>query len=256
MKVHINTAAFMAGKNKNFNNFDEWYVSWKGGSRSGSMGSRSSRRTRPNPRKRTHQRESSSPSAGELIGSAAQTLIEAVDTVIKKKAAPEPSAREKAFRKKKRRLAYFERKYESRKKSVVVLGLLAIGCVIMPGVSIGAGVLFGLIAGYQYYSATETNKKIARYREELDAMGTTMFPDEHNEAERHLLQHAYNNDGKVYPEVLALESDFALAEIEHVLAICVDKHIASIELDERGRTYYYFASFDQTDPWDDLDNNS
>lgn len=256
MKVQFNTAAFMAGKNKNFENFDDWYVTWKGGARHESRSRRSSHRTRKRPTSRSYTRdERSSPSAGELIGSAAQTLIEAVDTVIKKKAAPTPSAREKNFRKKQRRLQHYERKYESRKKSVVVLGLIAGGMLILPGVNFSMAVIVGLIAGYQYYSASETLKKVNRYREELEALEYTVFPEEHNEAERHLLQHAYNNDGKVYPEVLALESDFALAEIEHVLAICVDKHIASIELDDRGRTYYYFSSFDQTDPWSELENN-
>ncbi len=62
--------------------------------------------------------------------------------------------------------------------------------------------------------------------------------------EKKILRHAHNNRGIVFPELMAVQSDLALSEIERILMQCLNRQLCTIEIDDSGRRYYYFASLD------------
>ncbi len=66
--------------------------------------------------------------------------------------------------------------------------------------------------------------------------------------EKEVLQCALRHSGKLYPEQLVLECDMNLATARQFLDRCVHHRIAQLEVDENGRTYYYFPSFDHSSP--------
>jgi hypothetical protein len=49
-----------------------------------------------------------------------------------------------------------------------------------------------------------------------------------------------------------IESEFSLAEVENFLRYAVEKRLANIEVDANGRTFYYFSTLDNSDPYSGL----
>ncbi len=137
-----------------------------------------------------------------------------------------------------------EKKMESRQKAIVVFGILAVASIFLFW-EMEPVMLFSGLAGYMAYSTHQTRKKLNRLTEEYHRLEQGDFPMAVGYTiERAVMQHAYSHEGKVYPELLALEADFSLSQAEQILTACVQKRLASIELDEDGRTYYYFARLD------------
>ena len=238
--------------------FESWYHQWKSKSGHRPAGHRSTNRTagmHGGPRRR-HGNESNSSSsnnsssASSIVENAVGTLIDAVNTVVSKHQRPRPSVKEETYRKMVRRLDLAERQLEKRRRNVVIFGGLSLASILTG--EVGIIVLAFLFTGYKVYALTEHKRKIDHLAAECRRYEEMHIPDDKVQREKEVLRHAYNNNGRVYPERIALESDFSLSEVEHMLAICVDKHIASIELDENGRTYYYFTSLDNSDPYADL----
>ena len=154
------------------------------------------------------------------------------------------------------RLEKIERKIHKQEKTSVVFGVIAFVCLVTMGME---WVTFGFaIASFSmFYGLKDLKRKrdflLAEYS--TGAMETVVHDGfDTTTAEKIILKHAHGKKGKVYPEILAVESDLSLNEIERMLATCVDKHLASIEIDKNGRTFYYFSSFDDPyDPFADLD---
>ncbi len=226
------------GFNKSQNeNFEVWYQKYKDGHNLNAAATRFTRKT-------------SGGNQGGVLENAVQTILDAVDTVVNKQNKPQRRMREDTYRKMVRRLDLAERQMDKKKRTLVVFGILTLIGIISTETPLI--LIFGSILLYKSYTTYEHKRKILKLAEECRGFEDMNFPDERQSQEKAILQHAYSHNGKVYPEVIALESEFSLSEIEHMLAICVDKHIATIELDDNGRTYYYFASFDTTDPYADL----
>jgi len=113
--------------------------------------------------------------------------------------------------------------------------------------------LFGGLAALNFWTTRDVEEKLRRLYGEREALGALpAAPPFPSEVEKTILRHAYERQGRVYPQMLAINSDLSLAEIEHMLNLCVDKRLASIELEEKGRTYYYFSSLDDSDPYANL----
>ena len=70
--------------------------------------------------------------------------------------------------------------------------------------------------------------------------------------EKAVLRYAFEHQGKVYPELLVIESDFSLSEVEQFLKHAVEKRLATVEIDANGRAFYYFSSLDNSDPYSAL----
>ncbi len=154
------------------------------------------------------------------------------------------------------RLEKVERKLQKQKKMSMIFAMVAFICLVSSsGFWVSAG--FAIAAASMFYGLTDLkNKRDFLIQEFSSRSMDTVVPDGINTttAEKIILKHAHSKKGKVYPEILAVESDLSLSEIEKMLASCVNKHLATIELDKNGRTYYYFSSFDDPyDPFAELD---
>lgn len=65
------------------------------------------------------------------------------------------------------------------------------------------------------------------------------------QVEKRILQTAMRYKGRIYPEYLVIDCDLSLADSEKFLQQCVSHRIAFPEVDENGRIYYYFPTFDE-----------
>lgn len=230
--------------NDNFNShFDEWYFEKKkrNGHASGPF------------RSRKNKDHSDSSSVGDWIDDAVGMVGEIVD-VFRSRSTPMNGYERRrldAHKKLVRRIERAERKVAGKKKAIVVLGILTILSVFsweLPPV-----LFFAAFTVYMAYSTHEAQKKLGQLHEEYQLLEQGDFPMAvTHDVERTIMQHAFKHEGKVYPEMFALESDISLSQAEQILAMCVKKRLASIELDIDGRTYYYFAKLDNSNPYASL----
>lgn len=151
-----------------------------------------------------------------------------------------------------RRIERLEKSLETRQKFMVISAILT---VVVPILSweFPPILLFGGLTAYLAYSIRHSKEKLAQLHSEYQRLEQGDFPMPVTYAvERSVIQHAYKHNGKVYPELLSLEADLSLSQAEGLLSSCVQKRLASIELDTDGRTYYYFSRLDTTDPYASL----
>jgi hypothetical protein len=149
-----------------------------------------------------------------------------------------------------KRLEKIERKISKQKTMSIIFAIVAFLCMA-GGAEFFVYAGFAIASGAMFYGLKD--KKLKRdflVNEFAARQMDTVIPNgfDTTTAEKIILKHAHGKKGKVYPEILAVESDLSLNEIEKMMATCVDKHLATIEIDKNGRTYYYFSSFD--DPYD------
>lgn len=156
-----------------------------------------------------------------------------------------------------KRLEKIERKISKHEKMSVIFAIVAFVCMIANGIFDWTVIGFAIGSASMFYGLKDLKLKRDFLLKEFSSSAMdTVIPDGINTttAEKIILKHAHAKKGKVYPEILAVESDLSLNEIEKMLRSCVDKHLATIELDKNGRTYYYFSSFDDPyDPFAELD---
>lgn len=167
--------------------------------------------------------------------------------------------REEAYRRIVRKMELTERRLERRKRVTTLMGIFTgiwtLGWVFSDNDLGTIALIFGGITAWQIFNVKELQGKLGKLRGEYEQFtlaantSAAYYPPG---GEKTILRHAYERNGRVYPEMLAIESDFSLAEIEQMLNTCVEKHIADIEIDEKGRRYYYFSSLDNSDPYENL----
>jgi hypothetical protein len=228
---------------------------------SGSSNSESSSGSRSHPR-------ITGKTAGEVAGSALRTLVSVIDEAVQSSASrkgrslPEPERmrleqyrrREEEYRRLTHKIESAEHRVEKKRKSAVTLAIFAAIFGVSWTVSDFGGaflpVVFAGFAALSFGKSRKWSKNFPRLYAEREAFGGLPAPPAYsNEAEKTILRHAFEHDGRVYPQMLAVQSELSLAEIEAMLKVCVDKRLASIELDEKGRPFYYFASLDESDPY-------
>lgn len=217
---------------KDFNTqFNEWYYERKKRSNGASDSSRSY--------------SYNNSQVGRWIDDAVGAVGEIVDVFrTRSSAANYDRQRLEAHKKLVRTIERTEKKLEGRQKAIVVFGILAVASIFLLW-EIEPVLFCTGMAGYMAYSAHQTRRKLNRLTEEFHRLEQGDFPMATGYAiERAVMQHAYSHAGKVYPELLALEADFSLSQAEQILAACVRRRMATIELDDDGRTYYYFARLD------------
>lgn len=151
-----------------------------------------------------------------------------------------------------RKIERMEKSLETKQKMMVVSGILAIVVPILSW-EFPPFLFFAGLAAYLAYSIRHSKDKLAQLHSDYQRLeeGNFSMPVAYA-VERSVIQHAYKHNGKVYPELLALEADLSLSQTESLLSSCVQKRLASIELDTDGRTYYYFSRLDTTDPYSSL----
>lgn len=229
--------------NDNFNShFDEWYFEKKkrNGHASGS------------PRSRKDKSHFDSSQVGDWIDGAVGIVGEIVD-VFRNRAPMNAYERRRldAHKKLVRRIERAERKVAGKKKAIVVFGILTVLSVF--SWELTPVLFFAALTTYMAYSTHEARKKLSELHEEYQLLEQGDFPMAvTHDVERTIMQHAFKHEGKVYPEMFALECDVSLSQAEQILAICVKKRLASIELDTDGRTYYYFSRLDNSNPYASL----
>jgi ribosomal protein S20 len=91
--------------------------------------------------------------------------------------------------------------------------------------------------------------RVRRQKHELErALANPAFANIHapidTDIEKKILRHAHSNRGIVFPELMAVQSDVALSDIERVIMQCLHRQLCTIEIDDLGRRYYYFAGLD------------
>ncbi len=165
--------------------------------------------------------------------------------------------REEEYRRLVRKMEVAERRIEKKKRSVAVFtiftGIWSVAWMFADNGFGAPALIFAGLAAWQFYNVKELEQKFLRLRGEYDQFAQLNTNVSYSPSgEKAILRHAFDHKGRVYPEMLAIESDFSLAEIEQMLAMCVEKRIACIELDDKGRRYYYFSSFDNSDPYDNM----
>lgn len=211
--------------------------------------------------------------AGGIIGEIIDIVVDAVDTAMdsaktaqqqyKQQRANAPGAmeryREETYKRLIKKLERTEKSLEGQKKGVV-FSLIMAGCfgvgMIFGDADLGVPALvFSAISAMTAYNVRETRQKLFRLQAEhqdflaIPASASTTSPANFALMEKVVLRHALEHNGKVYPELLVIESEFTLAETEHFLRHATEKRIASIEVDANGRTFYYFSSLDNSDPY-------
>lgn len=229
--------------NNNFNShFDEWYFEKK--KRNG--------HTFGYSRSRRAKKDSRSSSVNHWLDEAVGIVGEIVD-VFRTRSSMNGYERRKldAHKKLVRRIERAERKVSGKKKAIVVFALLTMVSVFsweVPPV-----LFFAALTVYMTYSTYEARKKLEQLYEQYEMLEQGDFPMAvTHDIERAIMQHAFKHEGKVYPEMFALETDVSLSQAEQILALCVKRRLASIELDTDGRTYYYFARLDNFNPYSSL----
>lgn len=227
---------------KILDDFDDWYMQWK---------------EDVNEKKSSFHSNAKSGASitGEIIRDVAKTIFNAVDTVIDKQRMPtSDKLRLEAHRRIARRVEREENRIEKKRKMIILFSIftvLSIASIVeMPPF---LPFVFAAIAVMQYFSLVEAKKKLLKLVDEFQRMQNGETPGFSNEIiEKTILRHAYQNNGKAYPEIIAVESEASLSEIDRVLKLCAEKRIANVELDSNGRAYYYFPSFDNYDPYKNL----
>lgn len=212
--------------------------------------------------------------AGGIIGEIIDIVVDAVDTAMdsaktaqqeyKKQRANAPGAmeryREETYKRLIKKLERTEKSLESQKKGVVFSLIMAtcfgVGMIFSDdGLGVPA-LVFSAIAAMTAYNVRETRQKLFRLQAEHQdflalpsASATVQAPANFALMEKVILRHAFDHQGKVYAELLVIECEFTLAEIEQFLKYATEKRLASIEVDANGRTFYYFSSLDNSDPY-------
>ncbi|MES2766940.1 MAG: hypothetical protein V4642_13785 [Bacteroidota bacterium] len=155
-----------------------------------------------------------------------------------------------------KRLEKIERKVQKQQKMSFIFAAVAF-ILLMSGAEFFVTAGFAIASGAMFYGLKDLKLKRDFLIQEFSSRAMdTIVPDGINTttAEKIILKHAHAKKGKVYPEILAVESELSLSEIDKMMVSCVDKHLATIEIDKNGRTYYYFSSFDDPyDPFAELD---
>lgn len=211
--------------------------------------------------------------AGGIIGEIIDIVADAVDTAMdsakaaqqeyKKQRAAAPGAmeryREETYKRLIKKLERTEKSLEGQKKGVV-FSLIMAGCfgigMIFGDADLGVPALvFSAIAAMTAYNVRETRQKLFRLQDEhrdflaLAPAPQTVSNFNFTMMEKAVLRHALEHQGKVYAELFVIESEFSLAEIEQFLKQATEKRLANIEVDANGRTFYYFSSLDNSDPY-------
>jgi hypothetical protein len=214
--------------------------------------------------------------AGEIVAEIIDTVMDVVDSAMDaaktsrmrhlQERLNAPSAmdryREETYKRLVKKLQQTERKLDSSKRRVVFSSIMS-ACF-------GVGMIFGdsdlgipalIFAGFAAiaaYNMRENRVKLFRLQSEHQEF-LTLAPAAMPTApanvvlmEKAVLRYAYEHQGKVYPELLVIESEFSLAEVENFLRYAVEKRLANIEVDANGRTFYYFSTLDNSDPYSGL----
>jgi hypothetical protein len=221
--------------------------------------------------------------AGGIISEIIDVVVDAVDTAMdsakiaqqsyQQQRVNAPGAmeryREETYKRLMKKLERTEKSLEGQKKGVVFSLIMAtcfgVGMIVGDeGLGVPA-LVFGAIAAMAAYNVRETRQKLFRlhdeHREFLAIPSTSAFSSpspssfSHTSSvhftlmEKVVLRHAYEHSGKVYAELLVIESEYSLSEVEQFLKHATEKRIASIEVDANGRTFYYFSTLDNSDPY-------
>ncbi len=226
--------------------------------------------------------------AGGILGEIIDIVVDAVDTTMdslkdsqqareKQRGMAAPSAmeryREETYKRLMKKMERTERSLEGKKKGVVFSLIMAacfgISSIVSGDADLGVPTMvFGAMAAMTAYNVRETRQKLFRLQAEhqdflaLPSNPSIGAPSITNFAymEKAVLRHALEHNGKVYAELMVIESEFTLAEIEQFLKHASEKRLASIEVDANGRTYYYFSTLDNSDPYSgfsqSLNNNN
>lgn len=220
--------------------------------------------------------------AGEIVGEIIDTVMDAVDSAmdtaktsrarLEQQRMNAPSAvdryREETYKRLVKKLQQAEKKLESGKRgvvfSVIMSACFTVG-MIFGDADLGVpALIFGGIAAMSAYSVRENRQKFYRLQAEHQEFlalapspnqSPTMMsssPTNFVMMEKAVLRYAFEHQGKVYPELLVIESDFSLSEVEQFLKHAVEKRIAAVEIDANGRAFYYFSSLDNSDPYSAL----
>lgn len=217
--------------------------------------------------------------AGEIVGEIIDTVMDAVDSALETSKATRvridqqrgasPSAidryREETYKRLVKKLQQAERKLESSKRGMVFFSIMSVcfGIAMIVGdADFGVPALVcGGIAAMTGYSVRENRQKFFRLQaehQEFLALGPSSAPMAPAAPanfvlmEKAVLRYAFQHNGKVYPELLVIESEFSLSEVEQFLKHAVEKRIAALEIDANGRSFYYFSSLDNSDPYSAL----
>jgi len=204
----------------------------------------------------------------QVMGEAVRALMGIIDDTVAKSASTKRLSeaermhieqhrrREEDYYRLSRKIENTERRLEKKRKSfkvfTVLTGAFGVGFLFDSDFA-ALPLIFGGLAALNFWTTRDVEEKLHRLYSEREAFGALpSAPTFSSEMEKTILRHAYERQGRVYPQMLAINSDLSLAEIEQMLNLCVDKRLASIELDEKGRTYYYFSSLDDSDPYANL----
>jgi hypothetical protein len=216
--------------------------------------------------------------AGGIISEIVDIVVDAVDTAMdsaktvqqgyKQQRANAPGAmeryREETYKRLMKKLERTEKSLEGQKKGVVFSLIMAtcfgVGMIFGDGDLGVPALVFSAIAAMTAYNVRETRQKLFRLQEEhrdflalpsaSPSTSTSYNPGVNFTAmEKVVLRHAYEHQGKVYAELLVIESEYSLSEVEQFLKHATEKRIASIEVDANGRTFYYFSTLDNSDPY-------
>jgi hypothetical protein len=217
--------------------------------------------------------------AGGIVGEIVDLVMDAVDSAVEsgktahihyqQQRMNAPSAveryREETYKRLVKKIQQTEKKLDSSKRGVVFFVIMS-ACfgisMIFGDADLGVpALIFGGCAAMAAYSVRETRQKLFRLQDEHEeflalappvpsAMGhRTTAAANFTAIEKTVLRYAFEHQGKVYPELLVIESEFSLAEVEQYLKHASEKRIAAIENDTNGRTFYYFATLDNSDPY-------
>ncbi|MFY7999596.1 MAG: hypothetical protein ACOVSW_13440 [Candidatus Kapaibacteriota bacterium] len=218
--------------------------------------------------------------AGEIVGEIIDTVMDAVDSAmetskanrarLQHERANSPGAvdryREETYKRLVKKLQQAERKLESSKRGVVFSSIMSV-CfgigMIVGDADLGVPALvFAGMAAMTAYGVREHRQKFFRLQQEHQEFLTlapassppmsSASPRNFVLMEKAVLRYAYEHNGKVYPELLVIESEFSLSEVEQFLKHAVEKRIAAVEVDANGRAFYYFSSLDNSDPYSAL----
>jgi hypothetical protein len=218
--------------------------------------------------RKEYRRASGGRPPAQLMGDAVRTLMTIVDDAVnssrqRKSLSPAEQMRldqqrrhEEEYYRLMRKIESTERRLEKKRRGFkvhsVLTAVFGLGFVFDSDLA-ALPVIFGGLAALNLWTTRDIEAKLNRLYVEREQLGALPPARGYSaEMEKTILRHAFEREGKVYPELLVVNSDLTLQEVEYVLKECVDKRLASIELDEKGRTYYYFASFDQSDPYANL----
>mgnify|MGYP005857539189 CR=1 FL=1 len=217
--------------------------------------------------------------AGEIVAEIIDTVMDAVDSAMDtaktsrarhlQERLNAPSAmeryREETYKRLVKKLQQTERKLDGSKRGVVFSSIMSacfgVGMIFGdPDLGIPALVFAGF-AAMAAYNVRETRAKLYRLQSEhqefltlapASAPAMPAAPANVVMMEKAVLRYAYEHQGKVYPELLVIESEFSLSEVENFLRYAVEKRLANIEIDANGRTFYYFSTLDNSDPYNGL----